>query len=158
MGILGGLMVTLLWDFYASVIAYDPLEAIAPEQVSAEEDAKAEAAYRYAWGKEIAEKNLFDRGRGFVNSSVLLEAFEPEPEPEAPRPERPLLRLNGIIRDRFGEHVAYIYRNNVLLPPLRRGDVAEDIVVTGITERDVTISWEGEEIKLTMAKIKTLKR
>lgn len=154
LGILLLLMLSLLWNFYVEVVAYDPFEGIEETGRDGDDLGGSSGALKYAWGREIEDKNLFSKSRK-AETPAPQPVVEAEPEP--PPKERPRLRLNGIIRDQFGEHVAYIQRGNSVLPPLRKGDRVDDLLVVDVKDRDVVLSWEGEEIKLSMAKVKTLK-
>jgi hypothetical protein len=155
----------LLWNFVTEVLLYSPLEKIQATEKDPQEKAITEADFKAAWGPEIHSANLFSLRRGVPPKRPKVRVTKPPkpvtpPPPKAvkPTPRRPVLKLNGIIVNQFGEYVAYIVRNSQAAVPLREGDVLDDIQVISINERAVKLMWLEEEIELSLSKIETLTR
>lgn len=148
--ILAAVMLSLLWSFYREAMLYDPLKGIEQTASRKEERSQAHGETRYAWGKEIVEKNLFSPLRG----KLPLVPPAPKPEVEIPVIEIPDLKLNGIIVNQFGEYVVYIQKDREMLPPLRKGDIFGDLSVLDVREKSVDLLWDGQEVRLTMEKMR----
>ena len=138
------------WNFVKEAVLYDPLEAVFLKKSKIRESGIARTAYTKAWDGVIQEKNLF---------SPLRTYKEPKPvslTPPPPPPKKPELSLKGIVLDTFGEYVAYVEINQARAAALRKGDKAEDIEVTDISDKKVVLQWMNETITLTIEKVKTL--
>lgn len=157
-GILFAVVLILLWSFFREVVFYSPVGGQKEKAAAMEEKAgeKALKGYLPAWGEEIYTKNLFDPLRGKEPPKPVLPPEGSEPSP--PPPQRPEMKLKGIVTDSFGEFVAYVEIGDERAVPLRKGDKKGDIVVVDITSRTLNLTWLGQDVALSMEKIKTLKR
>lgn len=154
LGILSFVMVSLLWNFYREVVVYNPIEDIEKTELIRKDKIRTRTAFRHAWGKEIVEKNPFSRLRKHSVTTLqepVVGTEEPQPVKE---PKRLVLKLSGIILNQFGEYVAYIQKGREAARPLRKGDVFDGILVVDIQQRAVELLWNGQEIRLSMEKMK----
>lgn len=159
LGILMLVMVILLRNFYLEVVVYDPLKEIeSAEKATKEGEKMAGAVFEEVWGDEIHEKNLFSPMRGHLPEPSQVLMVPKGVEADIKPPERPILSLKGIIRNQFGEYIAIIEKGNAKAMPLRKGDMLDDVLVVEIKEKVVELMWNNENIRLSMEKVKTLKR
>jgi len=152
LGTLAVALIGLLWFFYREVVAYSPVEKLERAEAGVREEQMPAGPYRGFWSSEIVEKNLFGRLRGYA---------PPPPPPSAQdipevKPVPPSLNLSGIILDRHGEFAAFIQMDGGPPREVREGDVFDGVLVVKISERDVKLLWNEEEINLSMKKIQTL--
>lgn len=140
-------------DMYKEAIIYNPLKDI---EISGREAAnngkKALPVFEAAWGKEIADNNLFSSTRSPVQPKPQLQGKAAEP------PKRPEMNLKGIILDQFGEYVAYIEKDKVKAVPVRKGDRFDDVEVVDVQQKSVELKWNEEKILLSLDRIRTIKR
>lgn len=159
------LLALLLWDLGNRAILYSPLPVASsdtrpgvPEKL---EDAQG---FSPAWGKEIENKNLFNKsrsirvsppeGQGRPKSAVSKQPAQKDRPPEV----RPELTLSGIIKNQFGEYVAFVILNGQDTVGARKGEMVGDAKVTHIDKRNVTLSWRGSEIRLSLGSQPLIKR
>lgn len=154
-GILVAVMISLLWTFYSDVVVYSPMDSLKRTEKAPPEGPKPLEPYDPAWRKDILSKNLFSRQREYAPLPRPETPAEVRPEPEAFPPN---LSLSGIILDQYGEFSAYIQTDGEPPKQVREGDVFDDILVVHISEREVKLLWNDQEIDLNMNKIKTLPR
>ncbi|MBI4823694.1 MAG: hypothetical protein HY805_05635 [Nitrospirae bacterium] len=139
---------------------YNPLEEIeTAEKALKEGEKKALPYYKPSWGKEIHERNVFSPKRSEVEPlSLVLTPKNANIVSLLPPAEKPLLNLKGIIRNEHGEYIALIEKGTEKAIPLRKGDRIGDVLVVEIRERTVDLMWNEEKIRLSMEKVKTIKR
>lgn len=151
-------MVILVANFLSDAVFYNPIGAmvkdVEKESVKAE---KTAAGFMPGWRKEIHEKNLFNRDRGYVPPPPPPAPEEAEAEDAPEPPPKPELYLKGVILRQDGE-AAIVETASGAKYILRVGDVIEDAELVSIKDKDVTFMWMGEEINLSMERIKTLQR
>ena len=80
----------------------------------------------------------------------------PKPAPVL-RKIRPPVALSGIIKNQYGEFIAYISINKNSPIGVRKGDVVETFKVADIMQRTVILRWNDEIIKLELKKSAILK-
>jgi len=162
---LAALLVLLLWDFGSRALLYSPL-APASNEARPDIPAKQENAdgLVQAWGPEIEKKDLFSKTRSTRISPVRKESrtvtpASTQPAQPAPAPEvRPDLTLSGIIKNQFGEYVAYIILNGQEPVSIRKGEMIGEATVTYIDNRSVTLDWKGSDIRLSLSSQPLIKR
>lgn len=141
----------MTWKFTVSAVLYNPLSDLLVKKAKIRESEPTKATYTAAWDKIIYEKNLFNTLRTYMEPKPV-RAVAPPPPP----PKKPELALKGIILDTFGDYVAYVEINQARPAQLRKGDKAEEIEVSDISEKAVVLKWLDETITLTIDKVKTL--
>lgn len=158
-GILFSLMLILLSNFYQEAVVYNPLDEVETKEKALKEgEKKALQAYELSWGKEIHEKNIFSSKRSAPEPLPLVVSPKNANTLSIAPTERPILNLRGIIRNEHGEYVALIEKGTEKAIPLRKGDRIGDVLVVEIKERTVDLKWNEENIRLSMEKVKTIKR
>ncbi len=140
------------WDFYANALSYDPLANVTVRASKVRTLDPVISKYRQWWAKEIYEKNVFSPARGYVEP----KPFVPPPPPPPPPPKKPDMDLKGIVLDPYGEWIAYVSIDRANAVALRKGDKTNDIEVVDITESAVVLKWNGENITLSLNRIKTI--
>jgi hypothetical protein len=157
--VLAAVVAVLLWDFMTQAVLYDPLDRIqAVEKVSTDRSMSM-ADFQAAWGADIHEKNLFSPQRGAPPPAPEPAELTPVPmEDILPPPVRPDFSLSGIIRNDFGELIAYVKVGQTDPVPVRQGDSIEDAEVVEVTDRTVRLTWNGENIDLSLTHIEELTR
>ncbi len=151
-GSLSVLCLYLAWNFYSGAIGYVPGTPAVPKKDGAMPAETMLPSGGSAWTAAIHEKNLFSPERTYREPKPAPIVSAPPVEP----PKRPELALRGIVLDRYGEYVAFVEINKAKAIPLRKGDAAEGIEVTGMNDREVVIKWMTETIPLRMDKIRTI--
>jgi hypothetical protein len=143
------LLAFLAWDFMHKVVLYDPFaemgQILQAEAVSKDD----EKSYRWAWGRDIAGKNLFSQERG--RKPKVEKPPEQITRPAPPRPEPlPRLTLSGIIKNPDGSLTAYIKVGENPVTGVRMGDKVYGVTVEEIEERSVKLRWREREIMLKL--------
>ncbi len=141
------------WNFYTDALSYDPLADASPVKSRVRTLQISVPKYTPAWGKEIYEKNVFSPARGYVPPPKPIIPTAPPPPPP---PKKPDMDLKGIVLDPYGDWIAYISIDNANPVPLRKGDKTDDIEVVDINEMSVVLKWNGENITLSLNRIKTI--
>ena len=166
--ITGGLILLLMllsWDFTQSVILYDPLEATGTTAPSAAATARTTepelTMSRPAWGDEILTYNLFSKSRGREMPLDSAETTDISGSGGITGIEdvtiRPDVKLSGIIKNQFGEFVAYIKVEKDPPVAVRTGEVVRGMKIMEIRQRSVTVEWKGSNFDLNL-NIPLLKR
>ncbi len=146
--LMGAMLLVLVFssvNFYQNVIKYKTVTA---ETVSTEERKKEDSwpeLREVRPGGEILQKNIFSPDRGFQKDTE--ETGAPEEPVVTVMPE---LTLKGIVLNQYNEYVAYISKDRDRTVAAREGDRIDDLKVTGITEREVTLEWKGRRITLSL--------
>jgi hypothetical protein len=153
LAVIAFLFVYTAWDFYAGALRYDPLADVTVKKSRAHGFEMSVPKYEKSWGKEIYEKNVFSPARGYVPPP---KPFVPPPPPPPPPPKKPDMDLKGIVLDPSGDWIAYISIDNANALPLRKGDKTNDVEVVDINEMSVVLKWNGENITLSLNRIKTI--
>jgi hypothetical protein len=156
------LMASLVWGFITESLLYSPLEKIQSAEKEPEGKKITKADFKAAWGAVIYKNNLFSPKRGAPpvrppSETVVTPPPAPQEKPKPP-PVRPVLKLNGIIVNQYGEYVAYIVKNAESAVRAREGDTLGDVKVVSIDERTVKLLWLNEEIVLSLSQIEELTR
>lgn len=141
-----------MWYCIQSLRVSVPVEEPAVQESKAqgaEEEAPVLPSTDYS---SLVEKNLFHPDRRFVEKA----AREVDQASVAPPAVMPALVLKGVVQDQGGEFVAYVSIDGKKAQPLRVGDRIDDIKVVGITATDVTLKWFATDVKLTLAKVKSM--
>jgi hypothetical protein len=140
------------WDFYAGAVRYDPLADVSTVKRRMQAVEISVPKYSPAWGKAILEKNLFSSSRGYVEPKPVA----PPPPPPPPPPVKPNMDLEGIVLDPEGEYVAFISFDKAGAVAMRKGDSISDVELVDINEMSVVVKWNGENITLSLNRIKTI--
>lgn len=143
-GALGIVAIFFMWEFVAKALLYDPYEGVQTERVEQDKQNGTSTGYKEAWGPEIRSRNLFSEGRSY-SAPVRLPSRGEEVVVETPKAPKPEIKLSGIIKNQYGEYVAYMKIGKGSSVSVRKGDVIKDVTILDITERDVTIKWMDEE-------------
>lgn len=150
-GILGLVMLSLLWNFYREVVVYHPLEALRGEGLTGGEERIEPESYESAWSEGIISNNLFSKRRG--NPPLPPPRETPVINTPKSQPKPPNLALNGVILNQSGEYVAFIKKDGGPPRSVREGDMFDGVLVVDIQEREVRLLWNEQEINLSMEKI-----
>jgi hypothetical protein len=152
-GVLGALALFLAWDFTRGVLLYDPLGQVALETEVTETQASAPGEFRPGWNEAIVRKNLFREDRGQTPPSpppsALNSAAAGAPEPTVPD-RAPNVKLNGIIKNQFGEYVAYVQIETAPAIALRAGDMVSGLNVERVDQRSVVLLFGPQRLELTL--------
>jgi hypothetical protein len=157
-GVLASVVVILIADFLKEAVFYDPLGKL--EEQAVEEGSKETAppaGFEPGWREAIYEKNLFSRDRGYVPPPPPVPPATEAVPPPPPPPPRPEFTLRGIVAEN-GTNVAIVESPKSGTLALKVGDVAEMAELVRIESKRVVFRWMGEDIVLTMEKVKTLAR
>jgi hypothetical protein len=146
------LFIYTAWDFYAGALQYNPLANLSVKKTKTQAFEISAPKYSPSWGAVIYEKNLFSPARGYV----APKPYVPPPPPPPPPPVKPDMDLQGIVLDPDGEYVAYISFNKAKAVPAMKGDEINDVEVVDINEMAVMLKWNGENITLSLNRIKTI--
>lgn len=150
-GALALLAVFFTWDFVTKALLYDPYEDTQGAQVTQLAKTQEAGGYKEAWGPEIRSRNLFSEQRSYSAPIRQVERPSNIDTPAVPKPEKPEIKLSGIIKNQYGEYVAYMKIGAKQSVSVRKGDVVKDVTILDITERDVTIMWMDEKSVLTLS-------
>jgi hypothetical protein len=140
-------MMSLLWNFYREVVAYNPLADLREEGGSNVEEQMEPAPYESTWSEQIVSKNLFSKLRGRTPPPPRRAVVK---EPPAPPPEPPDLKLTGVVLNQLGEYIAYIKATGGPLGTVKEGDMFAGALVVDIEERAVTLLWNEQVINLSL--------
>ncbi len=149
------LFIYTAWDFYNGALRYDPLADVSVRNARTRALDLSSPKYQRWWGKDIYEKNLFSPDRGYVPPKPYVPPAPPPPPPPPP-PRRPEMELKGIVLDPYGDLVAYLSIDKGKAVPLRKGDKTDDIELVDINERAVVLKWNGENINISLERIRTI--
>lgn len=141
-----------LWYCIQAFRASAPVEETVAQEIKesgAKEEEKTGPRADYA---VLVQKNLFHPERRFVEKA----AQGADQSALAPPAVMPALLLKGVVQDAGGEFIAYVSIDGKKAQPLRVGDRIDDIKVIGITATDVTLKWFSTDVKLTLAKVKSM--
>ena len=148
------LFIYTVWNFYARALNYDPLAEVALKKVRQfQSDSSLSAKHGSGWSDAIFENNLFSPNRTYKEPKPAV--LQPSPAVVEP-PRRPELALKGIVLDDFGDYVAFIEIDKGKALPLRKGDRTNDIELVDLSDRQVVVKWNEENITLSIDKIKTI--
>lgn len=141
-----------VYDLNGRALKYDPLGSLSDVQNTTSQQTADTAKARRNWGREITSKNLFSESRGVkpvIQAPPPMEIVQPVAPPE-PRPPRPVITLNGIIKNPEGDFTAYLQIGTGSTASVMKGDTVGGISVVGITERAIVLKWDGDvfEVKL----------
>lgn len=153
--LLGGLILLFcfsMWYCIQALRVSAPVEETVVQESKeggAKEEAQIAPPVDYAG---LAEKNLFHPERRFVDKASQAG----DQASLAPPAVMPALVLKGVVQDTGGEFAAYVSIDGKKAQPLRVGDRIDDIKVVAITATDVTLKWFATDVKLTLAKVKSM--
>lgn len=150
-GALALVAVFFAWEFVAKALLYDPYESVQAERETEGAKSLRQPVYKEAWGPEIKGRNLFSESRSYSAPIRPSQRTERPETPAQPKPQKPDIKLSGIIKNQFGEFVAYLKVGKGQSYSVRKGDVTKDITIVDITEREVTIKWMDELSVLTLS-------
>lgn len=154
---LAAVVAVLLWNFITGAVLYDPLDRIKAVEKDVTERAMSKEDFQAAWGPEIQERNLFSPQRGAPPPAPEPAELTPTPPEEIlPPPVQPDFSLSGIIRNDFGELIAYVKVGQSEPVPVRQGDSIDDAEVVEVTDRTVRLRWNEENIDLSLTHIEEL--
>ena len=160
-----GLLVLLIWDFGNRALFYHPLsvtEAQSRPAVPVKED-KA-PGFKARWGEEIEKKNLFSLSRSArVSPTEAALGANGMPGRDMPAKEqvmeiRPNIILSGIIKNQFGEYVAFLKFDGQVPVGIRKGEALEGVKVIDISKRRVKLNWQGSSFELSLSNQPLIKR
>ena len=148
------LFIYMAWNFYIRAFNYDPMTEVVSRKSKSLQSAVLTSARNMAgWSTSINEKNIFSPNRTYREPKPVVVA---PPPPYVEPPRKPELVLKGIVLDTFGDFVAYIEIDKGKAAPMRKGDKLENIELLEISDRQVVLQWNEEQINLSVDKIKTI--
>lgn len=150
-GALGLVALFFAWEFVTKALIYDPYEGAQSDRVEQDKQDGKAAGYKESWGPEIRSRNLFSEDRSYSAPVRQPKRDDNIQTSDAPKPIKPEIKLSGIIKNQFGEYVAYMKIGKGSSVSARKGDVIKDITILDIAERDVTIKWMDEKSVLTLS-------
>ncbi len=160
---LAALLAFLLWDFSDRALLYSPLSTSPIQTVTATDTGeKDEDKFEAAWGVEIVEKNLFNENRSErVSPTDSAFGINDMPDSDAAtrgQAVRPEIILSGIIKNQFGERVAYLQIGKDDAVGARKGEAVQEFKVVDIQQRTVSLGWRGSTFELTLSSNPLIKR
>jgi len=160
-----GLLVLLLWDFGNRALFYHPLAVTETRSRPAAPGKKdITPVIEARWGPEIEEKNLFSQSRSASPppTEAALGAdggpLQGMPGGEQAAEIRPNIILSGIIKNQFGEYVAFLKLDGQVPAGIRKGEALEGVRVIDISKRRVKLSWQGSTFELSLSNQPLIKR
>ncbi|MDA8169758.1 MAG: hypothetical protein M0Z59_08715 [Nitrospiraceae bacterium] len=150
-------MVILVANLLKETVFYDPLgDAAGEKRKEGVRQEKAIAGFQPGWNADIEGRDLFSKERGHV-----------PPPPPTPKeiqamqkqalPPRPDFSLKGVI-DENGKQLAIIEDSKGGRFVVKPGDVVENARLVSVGEKSAVLRWMGEDIDLSMERVKAISR
>lgn len=155
----------LLWDFGNRALFYHPLAVTEGQSRPVAPEKKDKSpVIESRWGAEIEGKNLFSQSRSArVSPTEAALGADGRPSQRTQEKERlteirPNIILSGIIKNQFGEYVAFLKFDGQVPAGIRKGEALEGVKVIDISRRRVKLSWQGSSFELSLSNQPLIKR